>query len=179
MVRVAFLPYLPCFLRKKRSFGIVFFNCIFSERNPTVWCSFLINVILTHTIAMMCTFSKTCTLLALYNHLSISARVLCIQNMLIWECLIPRSYVKHRMRRSHSIDLSRDRAPKSSCVEQDETNMARCMRPLSYPHWYFSAFAGDRPAIDDGVQGTCQLRSLTPWLLQNQKTLAEPRPVAM
>ena len=36
------------------------------------------------------------------------------------------------------------------------------------PHWYFLAFAGDRPAIDDGVQGTCQLRSLTPGLLQNQ-----------
>ena len=30
------------------------------------------------------------------------------------------------------------------------------------PHWYFLAFAGDRPAIDDGVQNTWQLRSLTP-----------------
>ena len=28
------------------------------------------------------------------------------------------------------------------------------------PHWYFLAFAGDRPAIDDVVQGTCWLR----WL---------------
>ena len=26
------------------------------------------------------------------------------------------------------------------------------------PHWYFLAFAGDRPAIDDAIQGTCRRR---------------------
>ena len=37
------------------------------------------------------------------------------------------------------------------------------------PHWYFLAFAGDRPAIDDGVQGRCRIRLMPSSILQNEK----------
>ena len=57
------------------------------------------------------------------------------------------------------------------------------MRRLTYPHWYFLAFAGDRPAIDDAIQGPCQLRWLPLLLLQNRlllhPLLPGPRPLRL
>ena len=37
------------------------------------------------------------------------------------------------------------------------------------PHWYFLAFAGDRPAIDDATQGRCRIRLMSSSILQNEK----------
>ena len=73
------------------------------------------------------------------------------------------------MRRTHSIDLSPDQAPKPSYIKQVITSQAGFIRRLSYPHWYFLAFAGDRPAIDDGVQGRCRIRLMPSSILQNEK----------
>ena len=39
---------------------------------------------------------------------------------------------------------------------------------FNLPHWDFLAFAGDRPAIDEDIQGTCRLRQLPLLLLQNR-----------
>ena len=150
-------------------FDNVFFGRMISQRNWRVRCSFLIKTILTVTIAVKCKFSKHVPLLALYKHLGISARALCIQNMLTWECLRPRSYVKHRMRRTHSIDLSPDQAPKPSYIKQVITRQAGFIRRLSSPHWYFLAFAGDRPAIDDATEGRCRIRLMPSSILQNEK----------
>ena len=73
------------------------------------------------------------------------------------------------MRRTHSIDLSPDQAPKPSYIKQVITRQAGFIRRLSYPHWYFLAFAGDRPAIDDGAQGRCRIRLMPSSILQNEK----------
>ena len=64
------------------AFDNVFFGRMISQRNPMVRCDFLIKTILTDTIAAKCKISKHVPLFRLYKHLNISARVLCIQNML-------------------------------------------------------------------------------------------------
>ena len=73
------------------------------------------------------------------------------------------------MRRTHSIDLTPDQAPKPSYIKQVITRQAGFIRRLSYPHWYFLAFAGDRPAIDDATQGRCRIRLMPSSILQNEK----------
>ena len=82
MVLRRFSAGLTMVLRKNKSFGIVFFGRMISQRNRMVRCDFLIKTILTDTIAAKCKISKHVPLFGLYKHLSISARVLCIQNML-------------------------------------------------------------------------------------------------
>ena len=62
-----------------------------------------------------------------------------------------------------------DQTSHSSYIKHFETRGARLIRRLTCPHWYFSAFAGDRPAIDDGVQGRCRIRLMPSSILQNEK----------
>jgi len=44
-----------------------------------------------------------------------------------------------------------DQTSKSTFIKHFKTDGARFLRFLSYPHGYFLAFGGDRPAIEDDL----------------------------
>ena len=116
----------------------------------------------------MCDVTKHVPRLLLFNDFDLAEHLSWVRNMHSESNGRAASIVKHNTSWNLGIRSLPDQTPKSSRIKLDETSGARFMRPLSYPHWYFLAFAGDRPANDDAIQGPCQLRWLPLLLFQNR-----------
>ena len=64
--------------------------------------------------------------------------------------------------------MSPDQTSKSSYIKHFKTDGARFVRPMPYPHWYFLAFGGDSPEMDDDIDGACRPRQLPLQVSQNR-----------
>ena len=83
------------------------------------------------------------------------------------------------MRRTHSIDLSPDQAPKPSYIKQVITRQAGFIRRLSYPHWYFFSIRRRSASDRRWCPSYASASIVDPLTTSTPKGLAEPRPVTM
>ena len=116
----------------------------------------------------MCDVPKHVPRLVLFNDFDLAEHLSWVQNMHSESNGRAESIVKHNISWKLGIRSLPEMMSKSSRIKLDETSGPRFMPPLSYSHWYFLAFAGDRLANDDAIQGPCQLRWLPLSLLQNR-----------
>ena len=106
--------------------------------------------------------------LVLFNDFDLAEHLSWVQNMHSESNGRAESIAKHNTSWTLGIRSLPEMMSKSSRIKLDETSGPRFMPPLSYSHWYFLAFAGDRPANGEAIPGPSQHRWLPLSLLQNR-----------